>query len=245
MNRPEMILFDYGHTLLYEPDCNFLRGEEAAFRHLTGNPRGVSAAQACALGQRLFASAKASREAGYEIHEFQHMRFKYESLALTFDVPTPQLEQIIWDAASPGAVMPGAAEMLRDLRRRGIRTGVISNIGWSGGALSARLRRLLPEHDFEFVVASSEYGLRKPHPMLFELALSKAGLDASRVWYCGDSIRADVRGAQSAGIFPVFYDCETVEKGPWAEQNKGLTITGEHLAIRSWPELTDTLEALE
>lgn len=42
MMRPKMILFDYGHTLLYEPSYDFLRGEIAAFRHVRENPRGVT-----------------------------------------------------------------------------------------------------------------------------------------------------------------------------------------------------------
>lgn len=244
MQKPEMILFDYGHTLLYEPEFDFLRGEEAAFRHVAENPRGVTAAEAFALGQRLFAEAGAARKAGFEIHEFQLLRLKYEYLGLTFDVDWPELERIIWDATSSGAQMPGAADMLSRLRAMGVRTGVISNIGWSGGALEARLRRLLPEHAFEFVLASSEYALRKPHPMLFELALRKANLPAPKVWYCGDSIRADVRGAQGAGIFLVLYEGETVERNPWADQNNGLTITGEHLRIRRWTEMTALLEGM-
>jgi len=244
MQRPEMILFDYGHTLLWEPGHDLLRGEEAAFRHVTANPCHVTAEEACELGQRLFAEAGAARKAGWELHEFQLMRFKYEYLGLTFDVDWPELERITWDAASAGAQMPGAADMLARLRAMGIRTGVISNIGWSGGALEDRLKRLLPEHTFEFVIASSEYGLRKPHPLLFELALRKANLPASQVWYCGDSIRADVRGAQGAGIFPVLYEGDTIEKNPWAEQNDGLTIEGEHLYIRRWSEMTALLEEM-
>lgn len=245
MMRPKMILFDYGHTLLYEPAYDFLRGERAAFRHVRENPRGVTPEEAFALGQQLFAQAGAARRSGWEIHEFQLMRLKYEYLGLTFDVPWGQLEQIIWDATSPGAQMPGASDMLARLRAMGIRTGVISNIGWSGAALEARLKRLLPEHAFEFVIASSEYALRKPHPMLFELALRKGALGAEQVWYCGDSIRADVQGAQGAGIFPVLYEGETVEKNPWADQNDGLTISGEHLRIRRWEEMTTILEDMQ
>ena len=42
--------------------------------------------------------------------------------------------------------------------------------------------------------------------MIFELALRKADLAADKIWYCGDSIKADVYGAHNAGIFPVHYD---------------------------------------
>jgi hypothetical protein len=42
--------------------------------------------------------------------------------------------------------MPYADEMLRYISKRGIRSGVVSNIGWSGKALKSRIERLLPEN---------------------------------------------------------------------------------------------------
>lgn len=33
MRKPEMILFDYGHTLCYEPVQDYLRGWQAAMEH--------------------------------------------------------------------------------------------------------------------------------------------------------------------------------------------------------------------
>jgi hypothetical protein len=37
MTFPKTTLFDYGNTLLHEPDFDFLRGEEALFRHIKSN----------------------------------------------------------------------------------------------------------------------------------------------------------------------------------------------------------------
>ena len=37
MNKPKMIIFDYGNTLLYEPDFDFQRGEDALFKHVISN----------------------------------------------------------------------------------------------------------------------------------------------------------------------------------------------------------------
>ncbi len=38
MNYPKMILFDYGHTLLYEPDWDSARGNAALMNYVTNNP---------------------------------------------------------------------------------------------------------------------------------------------------------------------------------------------------------------
>lgn len=242
MSKPEMILFDYAHTLLWEPETDFLRGEEAVFAHVTANPRGVTPQEAARLGTELFLSQRDCRHSGWELHEHQQLRLKYDLLGLQFDLPLPALEKLLWTAASPGAPMPGVQEMLAGLRARDIRTGVISNLGWTGGALADRLRRLLPEHAFEFIIASSDYGVRKPDPLIFRAALSRANLLPEQVWFCGDQIAADVSGAQGAGIFPVWYEEPTIPNG-FARKNAGLTITGEHLHIHHWRELLDALDA--
>ena len=242
MQKPRMILFDYAHTLLYEPDVDFIRGEKAVFPHVIANPQGVTPEEASRLGTELFLAARDCRHSGWELHEHQMLRLKYDLLGLRFDLPLPELEKLLWTATSPGAPMPGVQEMLAGLRERGIRTGVISNLGWTGKALTDRLHRLLPEHAFDFVIASSDYGVRKPDPLIFRAALAKAKLTAQEVWFCGDQIHADVFGAQNAGIFPVWYEELTIPNG-FARKNAGLTITGEHLHIHHCHELLDALDA--
>ena len=243
MQKPKMILFDYAHTLAWEPDSDFLRGERAAFCHVISNPHDVTPEEAARLGTELFLSARDCRHNGWELHEHQMLRLKYDLLALQFDLPLSEIENILWTATCPGEPMPGVQAMLADLRSRGIRTGVISNLGWSGEALAERLRRLLPEHTFEFVIASSDYGVRKPNPLIFRAALSKAAFSPKDVWFCGDQIDADVFGAQEAGLFPVWYE-ENAIPNVFAHKNSGLTITDEHLHIHHWHELIATLDAI-
>ena len=242
MRRPSMILFDYAHTLVWEPDADFLRGERAVFAHVKDNPNQVTPEEAARLGTELFLAARDCRHSGWELHEHQQLRLKYDLLGLTFDLPMNELEKLLWTAARLGEPMPGTAQMLAGLRARGIRTGVISNLGWTGEALADRLHRLLPGHAFEFVIASSDYGVRKPNPLIFRAALARAGLSPEDVWFCGDQIDADVFGAQSAGIFPVWYEEPAIPNG-FARKNAGLTITGEHLHIHHWNELLSALDS--
>ena len=244
MHRPKMILFDYAHTLAWEPSPDFLRGEEAVFRYVKDNPRHVTPRQASALGTEIWLAQREARHGGVELHEHQQLRLKYDALGLTFSLPMEEVEILLWTATTPGEAMPGAADMLAGLRERGIRTGVISNLGWSENALTDRLRRLLPGHAFDIVLVSSEYGLRKPHPLLFQAALSKAGLAAEDAWFCGDQIEADVHGAQGAGMFPVWYECTTVPNG-FAKKNAGMTISGPCLHIHHWDELLRAIDECE
>lgn len=80
---------------------------------------------------------------------------------------------------------------------------------------------------------------------MFDIALQKSGLSADKVWYCGDSISADVQGSKNAGMFPVLYEGTTVDDSkPFADQNEKLKIDFEYLHITDWNELIDKLEQM-
>ena len=245
MTAPKMMIFDYGHTLGGELGFDGLKGTQAIMRHVVANPRGLSAQQVCAFANKIFYEICGGPKvwgADIELHNRNYQQLVYEYLQLEFDVPLADIEEIFWDAAAPGVAMPNAGEMLDYLAGRGIRTGVISNISFSGASLAARMGRLLPNNTFEFVIASSEYMIRKPNPMIFELALRKANLAAGDVWYCGDSPRADIAGANAVGIYPVWYENKTLEN-PFREKNY-TQPTCEHLHIHDWREMVAVLEGL-
>lgn len=237
--KPAMILFDYGFTLLYEPGADFLRGEKAVFPYIRENPLGKTAEELCEAGLINFRQLADCRHMGYEISEMQLNRCKYDAYGITFSIPMQQVENILWDHVSPGACMPGVHELLAFLEKQGIRSGVISNLGWTGAALKRRIDRLLPENRFEFVLASSEYAFRKPHPAMFRIALQKAGLSPEQVWFCGDSMAADVCGAHGVGMFPVLYEGEAAdgEHSPYLAKNRELRVDFDYLHIRHWQEL--------
>lgn len=243
MTRPEMILFDYGHTLLYEPGYNFTRGQRAVFEHIAENPQNVTLEQINEFGTELFYRAESCRKLGFEVHEIPLLRLIYERFGIKLDISYEEAEIILWHGTSEGECMPNVGKMLTYLNEHGIRSGVISNLGWSGRALTHRINRLIPENRFEFIMASSDYVVRKPDPLIFETAIAKAGLPAEKVWFCGDNITADVRGAHDAGMFPVRYEGVTAsEPNPFAKYNEGLTVDFEHLHIHDWTELIDVLE---
>lgn len=171
------------------------------------------------------------------------MRLQYEYLGIELDISYEEAEILRWTYTTKGACMPYVKEMLSCLKEKGIRSGVISNIGWSGNALKERIKRLLPDNQFEFIIVSSDYGIRKPNPMIFELALQKAGLQATDVWYCRDNLYADVYGANRVGIFPVHYEEKSIED-PWKESKNEIKIDFDYLYINNWMEMIDVLEKL-
>ena len=244
MKKPKMILFDYGHTLLYEPEYNSLRGEKALFKYIKSNKNNLTPEQVNDFSQDLFEKIGTVRKMGLELHEWQFQKFLYEYLEIELSISLPEAEKVFWDNMSAGAIMPYADKVIDYINTKGIRSGVISNLGFSGAALSDRINRLLPNNKFEFIIASSEYMFRKPNPMLFELALKKSGLKAEEVWFCGDNIKADVNGSADVGIFPVWYEDLTCEN-PWRNESKDIKPDCKHLYVQDWLEFIGVLEELK
>ena len=119
----------YGNTLLYETDTDFLKGERAVFECICENPQHATPEEVCDFGTKLFEKFRQCRKCGYEFHEWQILKCKYERYGITFSVPMDEVEKIIWTNSSVGKRMHYVEEMLHLLHKQGIRTGVISNIG--------------------------------------------------------------------------------------------------------------------
>jgi putative hydrolase of the HAD superfamily len=101
--------------------------------------------------------------------------------------------------ASPTAWEPttGAQEILSLLRRRGMRTGVVSNFDHR---LTGLLEGLGLAPEIEVVVLPADAGAAKPDPRIFAFALSRLGVGAEEAVYVGDDAVQDVAGAEGAGI---------------------------------------------
>lgn len=85
---------------------------------------------------------------------------------------------------------------LEEMRSRGMKLGVISN--WDS-SLHRILELLGVERQFDFVVASLEYGVEKPEPGIFRIAEQIGGFEPKAALHVGDSFDDDFLGAQSAG----------------------------------------------
>ena len=246
MRKPSMIIFDYGHTLLYQPNFNTSNGNKAIYPYISRNPHNVSFEEYDRTIMELFSKIKAERGSVLEIHEHNFLKLAMEYMDISLSVSLEEAEMIIMNGISQGGVMPNADVMIDYLNSEGIRTGVISNNCFSGGALKNLFDRLLPRNKFEFVLASSDYIFKKPHNIMYEIALQKAGLTAEKVWYCGDSIEADVYGAKNVGMFPVLYEGKTVDDtNPFVHQNDEWKVDFEYLHIHDWNELINVLEQMK
>ena len=97
----------------------------------------------------------------------------------------------------------------------------------------------MPENHFEFILASSDYGIRKPDARLFQVALAKAGLPPEKIWFCGDTVDTDMEGARRAGMTPVYYRGRM--EGDSKRADKTIPAGADCAVIGDWMELADMI----
>ncbi len=106
-------------------------------------------------------------------------------------------------ASDAWELYPDVEPMLREVRELGVRIGIVSD--W-GSNLRAIVRELGLEGHLDFVLPSGAVGLAKPNPAFFRVAADRAGVRPEEALMVGDSYRADVRGAWSAGMAAAWLD---------------------------------------
>lgn len=238
MNKPKMILFDYGQTLVNEQTFDGVKGTEAVLKYATKNKYNKT-------GEEIQAYASAiNKELGRFDPERRHLfqievpncmftKYLYESQGVEVDLSSEEIDNVFWDAAAPGKPTDGIEEFLEFLKENQIRTGVISNISYCGNAVERRINNCIPDNDFEFIIATSEYMYRKPNKRIFELALEKADLQPEDVWYIGDQYQCDIVGAKDAGLLPIWY-IGAIDMKYEAREDV--------LTVKSWKELMEVMK---
>jgi putative hydrolase of the HAD superfamily len=102
------------------------------------------------------------------------------------------------------------APAMDELKSRGLTLGLISNIDRDGGEL---LRSLGLDHLVDLSVTSNEVGVEKPHPDIFNAALSRAGVGPRQAVHVGDQPKSDVEGALGVGMSAVLVDRDGNHEG--------------------------------
>lgn len=106
------------------------------------------------------------------------------------------------------AVFPEVHDVLRALRDRGVRLGVLSN---APSDLPSFLDRLGITPLVDFVVVSALEGVRKPDRRIFAAALERAGVGPEAALHVGDMYLEDLLGGSAVGLRTLL-----MERGPRA-----------------------------
>lgn len=207
MPKPKMIIFDAGRTLLDYASIDTQKGVEALLPYITENPLNLSVAEIDQRMNEMAASFDACKKQLFEVPQRTILALTFDLLRLKFSIDVAEIEKILWNEVPVVVPTPHVKQTLDLLNEMGIQTAVISNLDFNGTLLEARLNELYPNNQFRFVIASSDYGVRKPNRYIFEAGIEKSGFRAEEIWYVGDKIAVDVKGSSSVGMTPVLFMC--------------------------------------
>ncbi len=235
MLKPKFVLFDAGRTLIDYSKIDTLRGIHKLMPHITANPHQHTPKTIDSETNRMHAHFEQARAQLFEIPEQTVLKLVYDTLGIEFDLSVAEIERIIWNESADFEKIAGVDALLDYLNAQNIGTGVICNLDFSSELLKERLDELFPQNQFRFVIASGDYGVRKPRPEIFEAGIEKCGCEPDEIWYVGDKLAVDVKGSAACGMQPILYQRK---KGAFDD-------SAEAVVIEDFAELIKLLETCE
>jgi len=146
----------------------------------------------------------------------------------------PELVEIRHDSFREICVpRPGAIETLHELRRRGLKLGLIS-------VCSEEVALLWDETPFvglfDSTVFSCSVGLRKPDPAIYQLALDELGVEPAEAVFVGDGANDELAGAERVGMRAVLILRPGQDEPYWEEAR------GWQPRVNSIPQVLELLD---
>ena len=228
--QPKGILLDFGGVLVEEVSFDPRAGNEWLLTRATHRPAGVTIDDILDRAMRV-TSETAARRDEYNIETQWPMltRLIYDKFGIRVADAMPDLELGFWKASVVTRPMQGARAALQMFRDAGVPIAVLSNASFGEHVVQYEIARHgLSEH-LEFVMVSSEYCVRKPNVLLFEVAAARLGVQAKDVWFVGDRLDADVVGSKAAGMTAVWFGQHNLHES---------LLAGADLTVANWHELT-------
>ena len=127
---------------------------------------------------------------------------------LNIPVPPEDIPALVWRWYKPvvrrATVEEGTHEMLREFQEQGLKLAIVSNTCAPDYCLDRHLARENLLEFFPTRIYSSNTIYRKPHPVIFRVALQQLGVAAEDAVFVGDTLGADIKGARRAGMTTVW-----------------------------------------
>jgi putative hydrolase of the HAD superfamily len=232
--RPRGLLFDYGGTLVEEVAFDVRAGVDVLLAHAIDRPPNVSLDAILARVERIGREVSARRdETQVETPWPAITRLIYDYFGICFTHPLLELELAFWDASVTTRPMPGVYETLVAIRDGGLPMAVVSNSSFRGEVIRYELAKHGLAEFFTNIISSADYAVRKPNPLLLEVAAALIDVRSSDVWFVGDRLDTDVAGARAAGMQPVWFVPSAATAGDDALAT-----------VRDWTELLVALRGL-
>jgi putative hydrolase of the HAD superfamily len=205
----QAVVFDLGHTIIdFGPAEDALRATYVrVLEMLAGKARAeLPSAEGLVLGvSRRIGDAIDESYLREELEEIDILALFDSSLRdLGFHLDPATVRQIAvmeHRALASGEVLPQEnLAVIRQLKKQGLRLGLVSNVTLLPDMMREDLEQLGLLEYLDVTVFSSEEMLRKPHPRIYQAALTRLGVPAAAAVFVGDRLKEDVRGPKEAGM---------------------------------------------
>lgn len=211
MSEIKGIIFDLGSTLLEFESRSWeeisLDGHRRAYDHLISNDHQLPDFET--FNARLEEIKNEYRAVALETLREWQSTVAFEKLLAEYGLENVREQSIrsmdlFYELVREGFVLcEGANEVLAELKRRGYRTGLMSNTIFPRYSHEVDLEHYDLKRYLDFRIYSSDFGYRKPHPAIYEEGLRRIGLPASETLFVGDRYIEDVDGPQKHGMSAV------------------------------------------
>lgn len=245
--RFEVVLFDLGGTLMY------FRGEwsnveDESYRQLHRSLR----ESGLDLPEQTFIKDVRSQIGVYHARRETDCR-EYTTLSILHKVlegwgyPAYSDEELQNAIASMYAVSQqywqvehDALAMLQELRENNYRLGLLSNAG-DDADVQALIDKAGIRHFFELILTSAAQGIRKPDVHIFRSALDHFSVKPHQGVMVGDTLYADVLGANNSGLFSIWIN-RRVELQALSEKERKIQPGAVITTLDELPSLLKSLE---
>ena len=208
MKKPKAILFDFADTIFHETKLDWDRGNLWLFNNAI-NPKKVTFEEFNEHKEKIYSDIRPKRMSSLIEHSWvSAIKLIFESLQMKVETNN-SIEIEYFKKVVEEYLAPGIINILNTIKSKNIRVGIISNNTFSGKTLEYELESHGISKYFEFVISSADYGIRKPHPFIFELAIGKLGLKSNDIWFIGDNRENDYMASKNVGMIPFLYTGNT------------------------------------
>jgi putative hydrolase of the HAD superfamily len=126
-------------------------------------------------------------------------------LGIAENVELGRIVQSKWFDFVDFTLYPEVKDVLMELQQRGLKLGLIST-GYEEGIHFILEKVNLEKATFDIIVGVDTAQCLKPHPDIFKYAIKKLNVKPEETIFVGDSVEADYKGAENAGLHALLID---------------------------------------
>ena len=211
LDKVKAVFFDFGGTIAFD-EAPYTEGIARACRH-AGHPFTKAMIDQAAAEAEAELPPMPTTIEGYRSWRLRLLQAEFNKLGLDAPQADALARQVVAELRlyTRPFPYPETIPVLSWLKENGYIVGIISNIS---PQLPIYLEMIGVASTVDFAISSGAFGAAKPDPRIFEEALRQGRVRAEEAVHVGDSVKADVHGAESIGIQPVLVDRQGVHTDP-------------------------------